>query len=130
MIERRPFEQLGGAGQPGQSGSAAWSSRPFPKTDRSARLVTLASGDPADAGALPIRANARVLGSSLRAGDAVSYSMEAGRRGYLVPPVGTIEINGVSIGTRDGAAIRDATMLKITATEDTEFLLVDVVGTD
>jgi redox-sensitive bicupin YhaK (pirin superfamily) len=50
-----------------QGGSPAWGSQPFPKGDRSGRLVTLASGYDEDTDALPIRANARVLGATLKA---------------------------------------------------------------
>ncbi|MDR2710187.1 MAG: pirin family protein, partial [Burkholderiales bacterium] len=44
----------------------AWDSRPFPKKDRSGQFVVLASGIEGDEGALPIRANARVLGATLK----------------------------------------------------------------
>src|SRR5579863_3895335 len=48
--------------EPDRSGGApAWGAKPFPKGDRSGRWVVLASGQEADADALPIRADARVL---------------------------------------------------------------------
>ena len=43
----------------------------------------------------------------------------------LVPAAGSVEINGVRVNARDGAAIRDEDRLKITALEDTELVLVD-----
>src|ERR1700745_74165 len=52
-----------------------WGARPFPKQDRAGRFVTLASGNPQDGDALPIRADARVLGAALNAGETAEYSL-------------------------------------------------------
>jgi redox-sensitive bicupin YhaK (pirin superfamily) len=106
-------------------GSPAWGSQPFPKADRSGRFVTLASGFDNDNDALPIRARARVLGATLKAGETVEYALGE-RRGYLVPALGAVEINGVRINARDGAAIKDVAVVRITATEDSELVMVDV----
>lgn len=108
-------------------GEPSFGAKPFPKADRSGRFVTLASGFAGDDEALPIRAEARVLGATLQAGQTAEYQLGRGRHGYLVPAVGSIEVNGVRIGTRDGAAIRDETVLKIKALEDSELVLVDAV---
>src|SRR6266481_786935 len=43
-----------------------WQSKPFPRTHRSGQLITLASGLPGDEQALPIRADARVMGATLK----------------------------------------------------------------
>lgn len=106
-------------GQPG------WGMKPFPRHDRSGRFAVLASGFANDNDALPIRADARVLGVTLKAGESALYALGASRHGYLVPAIGTVDVNGVKIGTRDGAAISDEDMLKITALTDTEIVLVD-----
>jgi quercetin 2,3-dioxygenase len=71
-----------------RGGSPACGSQPFPNSDRSGRLVTLASGFDRDADALPIRADARVLGATLKAGESVEYALGTQRRGYLVPASG------------------------------------------
>ena len=47
----------------------AWGAKPFPKGDRAGQFVPLASGIEGDEGALPIRADARVLGATVRAGE-------------------------------------------------------------
>ncbi|MBF3234026.1 hypothetical protein HKW85_40095, partial [Pseudomonas aeruginosa] len=52
--------------------------------------------------------------------------LENGRRAYLVPATGSIEINGVRAEARDGLAVRDEPTLKVTALEDSEVLLVEV----
>ena len=108
-----------------EGGQPAWGAKPFPKTDRSGRLVTLASGMPGDADALPIRADARVLGATLKAGESVNYKLGRERRAYLATARGAVEINGVRIDARDGAAISDEQDLTITAAEDAEIVLVD-----
>ena len=106
-------------------GSPAWGSQPFPKADRSGRLVTLASGFDSDNDALPIRARARVVGATLRAGESVEYALGERRHGYLVPASGAVEVNGVRIDARDGAAIKDVAVVRITAMEDAELIMVD-----
>jgi quercetin 2,3-dioxygenase len=111
-------------------GTPQWGSKPFPRRDRSAHLVTLASGHRDDTQALPIRADARVLGASLKAGEEVSYLLESERRAYLVPATGAVLVNGVRAAARDGVAIADVSELRIVSTEDAEILLVDVVGSD
>lgn len=110
-----------------RGGPPVWAAKPFPKHDRSGRLVVLASGMPgdSDADALPIRADARVLGATLKAGESIDYVLHQGRAGYLVPAKGTVDLNGVVLNARDGAALRDEPSLHITAVEDTEIILVD-----
>ncbi|GLS24043.1 pirin-like protein [Labrys miyagiensis] len=103
----------------------AWGAKPFPKGDRSGRFVTLASGFAEDADALPIRTDARILGATLKAGETADYELGAGNHAYLVPAKGAVEINGVRIDARDGAAIADETVLHVTALEDAELVLVD-----
>jgi quercetin 2,3-dioxygenase len=105
---------------------AVWCTKPFPKADRSGRFVTLASGFKQDAYALPIRARTRVLGATLKSGESLEYAFGEERHGYLVPAFGSIEVNGVRIDARDGAAIKDVTALKVTALEASELLLIDV----
>ena len=114
--------------QPDRAGGApTWGAKAFPKADRSGALVALASGFDADltAGALPIRASARVLGATLKAGEHTDYPLGAARHGYLVVAKGVVDVNGVRLNARDGAAIRDETSLAITASEDAEIVLVD-----
>ena len=106
-------------------GQPCWGAKPFPKADRSGAFVTIASGFKTDTDALPIRADARVLATTLKAGDTASYALGEGRYGYLVPAAGRIEINGVAAGTRDGVAISNETKVTITALEDAEIVLVD-----
>jgi redox-sensitive bicupin YhaK (pirin superfamily) len=108
-----------------RGGKPTWGSKPFPKSDRSGRFTVLASGLDGDGDALPIRAAARVLGLTLAAGETAGYDFGMGRYGYLVPAKGAVDVNGMRIAVRDGAAIRDESAIRITALEDTELVLVD-----
>jgi redox-sensitive bicupin YhaK (pirin superfamily) len=87
--------------------------------------VTLASGFDNDNDALPIRARARVLGATLKVGETVEYVLGERRHGYLVPASGAVEVNGLRIDARDGAAIKDVAVVKIRAIEDSELVMVD-----
>ena len=108
-----------------RGGAPTWGSKPFPKGDRGGGFVTLASGIEGDEDALPIRANARVLGLTLAAGETADYVFGDKRFGYLVPATGAVEVNGVRIDARDGAAIANETRISVKALEDTDLVLVD-----
>lgn len=103
----------------------AWGARPFPGADRAGRFVALASGYEGDGEALRINADARVLGARLKAGESIRHPLAAGRRAYLVPSTGRVDVNGTVLDTRDGGAIRDEQALTITALEDAELVLVE-----
>ena len=109
-------------------GAPDWGARPFPKDGRAGRLVPLASGFPADTDALPIRAEARVLGATLKAGQSAEYALGADRLAYLVPASGVVEINGARANAGDGVAIRDEASLRIVAIEDSEIVLADTAA--
>ena len=108
-----------------RGGQPSWGAKPFPKGDRAGTFVTLASGMDGDTDALPIRTDARVLGATIKAGESTTYALGKGRNGYLVPAVGVVEVNGVKLETRDGAAIKDEDVITVTALEDAELVLVD-----
>jgi redox-sensitive bicupin YhaK (pirin superfamily) len=112
--------------EPSRTGEKpSWGARPFPKGERAGRFVTLASGFDGEEGALPIRTDARVVAATLKAGESAEYALGKARRAYLVPAKGAVEIDGVRINARDGAAIKDVETLKVKALEDSEIVLVD-----
>jgi redox-sensitive bicupin YhaK (pirin superfamily) len=84
----------------------------------------IASGEPGT-DALPMHADARVFAGRLAAGATVTQALTPGRVAYLVPAKGTLTVNGVAVGARDGAAVSGETALTITATEDAELVLVE-----
>ena len=109
-----------------RGGEPFWNQRPFPKGDRSGRFVTLASGDD-DPDALPIRADAKVLGATLAAGESVTYGLAEGRHAYLASTKGDLEVNGLKIAAGDGAAISDEREIQVKALGDAEVVLVDTL---
>lgn len=111
---------------PTHSGDApSWGARPFPKGDRAGRFITLASGYENDNDALPIRTDARIVAATLKAGESAEYPIGKDRKAYLVPAVGAIRIEDVQINARDGAAISDVEVIRVTAVEDSEIVMVD-----
>ena len=108
-----------------------WGAREFPRGDRAGRWVTLAAGS-ASAGeddepgeVLRLRADARVLAARLPAGQSLRLAADPARHLYLVAPTGALTINGVSVAARDGVAITGERELAISATHDSEIVLVD-----
>jgi len=104
----------------------AWGARPFPRGSRAGRFVPLASGMPGDDEALPINANARVLGATVKAGDRLEYALGPGRHAYLVPATGRVRVGEVEAAARDGLAIRGVDTITIIALEDSELVLADI----
>ena len=113
--------------QPNQAGlPPSWGAKPFPKGDRSGAFVTLASGYEEDADALRIRTDARLVAATIKAGESAEYSLQPGRKAYLVGASGAFRVNGVAAQARDGVAIADETLIRVEAQEDSEIVLVDV----
>jgi len=113
--------------EPNQSGlPPSWGTKPFPKGERAGTFVTLASGFAEDKDALPIRTHARMAAATLQAGQHTDYPLGTERKAYLVAASGSIEVNGVTAQARDGIAISDVEVIRVTALEDSEVILVDV----
>ncbi|MPN62603.1 hypothetical protein SDC9_210355 [bioreactor metagenome] len=70
-----------------------------------------------------------MLGATVKAGETVEYRFcNRDRYGYLVLAKGQADVNGVSLNARDGAAIHGEQSIVVTATEDTELVLVDAAA--
>lgn len=102
-----------------------WGTRRFPSGERAGAFVTLASGLPGDDETLPIRAEARLAAATLEQGQSADYQIAEGRRVYLVPASGQIEVNGVTVSAGDGVAVRDEARLTVRALENSEVVLVE-----
>ncbi len=105
-------------------GEPSWGTRRFPAGDGANQLVVLASGLPGDGDALPIRADARVLGATLLAGARVEHELGGLRHAYLAPARGALEVNGRRLVVGDGIAAVDEPRLTIVACSDAELVLV------
>lgn len=108
-------------------GDPYWQAAAFPKGDRAGKLEVLASGRPGR-DALPIRADGELLAGTLNAGDEITYDIEPGRFVYLVPATGSVTVNNVALGTRDGAAITGEPRITIKANEESEVVLVETAA--
>lgn len=106
----------------------SWGARPFPRAERDGKFVVLASGYDEDKDTLRIHAAARVLGTTLTKGQTAEYVLGKERYAYLVASKGELEVNGVKASARDGIAIRDEDIVRVTALEDAEIVLVDGVA--
>ena len=106
-------------------GTARWDSRKFPKADRAGQLVPLASGDPSDREALPIRAEGRVFGATLLAGGTITHRITRGRHAYLVSAEGVLVVSGHRLEEGDGIAASGEPELTFTAETKVEFILVE-----
>jgi redox-sensitive bicupin YhaK (pirin superfamily) len=109
--------------EPGAAPS--WGQRQFPRGERAGKWEIVASGTPEADDALPIRTDARVLGANLKAGETAEYTLGGRRHAYLVPAKGKVEVNGVKLDARDGAAITEVETIRVTAVEDAEVVMVD-----
>ncbi len=111
---------------PDRTGEApSWGQREFPRGERAGRWVTVASGNPAGDGALPIRADARVLAATLPAGQVLRYPADQSRHQYIVAPLGRIRVNGHDAQPRDGFAIAGEAEIVVEALDDAEVVMVD-----
>ena len=103
-----------------------WETRAFPKTTSGGKLQVLASGRPGDAGAMTIHQDAALLGATLAQGESLTYALLAGRKAYAVPTTGQVEINGLKVPARAGAAIAGETLLSLRAEAPTELIFADL----
>ncbi len=106
-----------------------WDTRRFPKEDRGEGLALLASGRASDAVSTEvprINQDAAVYGATLTAGSETVHVLAPGRRVYMVPAAGSIEVNGVAVAERAGAAIIDEERLTICARVDAELVVLDL----
>jgi len=110
-----------------RGGAPSWGAKPFPKAGRSGQFVTLASGFAEDTEALPIRAEARVMGATVTAGQRLTVKLDPERHAYLVAARGVVEIAGLRLAPRDGAAITGVESVEIVGVEDAELVMVDAV---
>jgi len=108
-----------------KGGEPRWDTRAFPRGDRSGRFAVLASGYAEDKEALPIRADARLLGATLKAGERLRQPVNPSGKAYLVVASGRIDIAGEPMGALDGAAITGMAEIDVLALEDAELVMVE-----
>ena len=109
-------------------GEPRWTMRRFDLDVQPGCMIVLASGHVADvrAGALAIDAAARVLASTMLAGQTLGHVMHDAAQAYLVTTTGCIDVNEVRLAARDGAAVVGERMLTISAIDDTTIVMVEL----
>ncbi len=103
-----------------------WKTRAFPDSTGAGKLHTLASGRAKNDGGLPILQDAAVFGATLKAGEEAIHGFPSGRRAYLVPARGEIEVNGLAAPERAGIQVAGEETITIKAVTDAEIVLVDI----
>lgn len=114
-----------------QGAKPNWGAKEFPKAGREARFEVLAGGRPGDAeaGALPINANAAVMAATLAPGQELRHTLAPGRAAYLVQARGSATVNGHALGLRDAAAVVEEDAIILRAGDDeAEVVLVEVAA--
>ena len=97
----------------------------FPDEERNDTLTLVASQDAAE-GSLLIHQDARIYLSSLDEGHQVSHTLKPERHAWLQVLRGAVSINGMSLGTSDGAAVSEECDLQILANQPAEVMLFDL----
>lgn len=113
-----------------QGAKPHWGAKAFPKAGRDTHFEVLAGGRPGDAeaGALPINANAAVMATTLSKGQELRHSLAPGRAAYLVAAKGSATVNGHTIHERDAAAVAEEREIIIVANDEAELVLVEVAA--
>jgi hypothetical protein len=89
------------------------------------RLRLVASSDGRD-GSVTIHQDAALYATRLGAGKRVSHELAPGRHAWVQVARGTVALNGVRLGTGDGAAASEEERLVLEAAEDAEVLVFDL----
>lgn len=107
-----------------------WDQRSFDRDHASHGFVTLVSGRHGreHPDTLFIHQDAAFMAAILEPGEEAELSLDAGRRAYLVPARGTVEVNGEHVPERGSAEIAGETQLRVTALEDVEVVVFDLPG--
>ena len=97
----------------------------FLRESRRARLALLVSPDGRD-GSLSSHQDGFLYGTLLEAGETVEHALDAGRRAYVHVASGRVAVNGIVLGSGDGATLDDDTHIHLEGMEPVEVLLFDL----
>jgi redox-sensitive bicupin YhaK (pirin superfamily) len=97
----------------------------FTEDERRGRWRLVASPDGRD-GSVTIQQDARLYATIADANSTIEHSFDANRYGWAQVARGTVSINDVELKQGDGAALRNESLIKLTAHDDAEVLLFDL----
>ena len=98
----------------------------FDEGDKRNRLLLIASQDSRD-GSLKIHQDVDLYASILDGDAQVEHQFADGRKGWIQVIRGQLNVNGSPLSAGDGAALDDAGSVTISAADESEFLLFDMV---
>jgi len=97
----------------------------FTEDERRGRLRLVASEDGRE-GSATIQQDARLYATILDAGSVVEHNLAADRFAWVQVARGSVKSNQVHLNQGDGAAIRDETIIRLIADDESEVLLFDL----
>jgi len=109
---------------PDRSGhTPRYAQRAFGREAKLNRLALVVSPDGAD-GSVEIHQDARLYASILEAGKTAELTLRAGRHAWVQVARGSVEVDGTTLKEGDGAAVSQATALKLKGLADESEVLV------
>ena len=106
-------------------GTPTYDQRDFPPAWRRDRLCPIASGDGRE-GSLIIQQDAEIYAARLTAGRMLEHPLAPGRHAWIQVAAGTLTVNQLTLTAGDGLAVSAESALTLTATADSEFLLLEL----
>jgi redox-sensitive bicupin YhaK (pirin superfamily) len=103
----------------------SYEQREFPTGESGAGLRLLASRTGRD-GSVTVHQDVELYRATLGAGEETTYELSGGRHAWVQVVSGAAALNGVALGTGDGAAVSDEERLVIRADAPSEILLFDL----
>lgn len=103
-----------------------WETKEFPKVPVTDKLAVLVSGMPQHSGndAIFIYQDAAIYGGKLKNGTTLEQPVK--HQAYVLASSGNLTVNGQKMKQGDGAEVIDDQVLHITATSDSEILVIDI----
>lgn len=103
----------------------SYEQKTFSEASRHNVLRLVASRDGAK-DSVKVHQDIRLYTSLLDAGRSVEHTLQSGRHAWLQVASGTLRVNDVSLAAGDGAKVSEVGTLRLTADNDTHFLLFDL----
>lgn len=103
----------------------SYEQKQFTTEQRTGVLLPIASGQDVPGG-VKIHQDTTFYVSRLRAGDSVAHELKAGRRAFLYVIEGEVALNGENLSAGDQARINEAGTLNLSASGESEIILIDL----
>ncbi len=107
-----------------RGGAPGYEQKDFSES-RQGNLRLVASADGRD-GSVAVRQDMNMFASVLAPGESVEHAVREGRHAWVQIVRGRVQLGEHELSEGDGAAINEATQLRIEATDEAEFLVFDL----